>query len=108
MCSSLVARQAHNLEVVGSSPTPATNYCLTINVEFMKTMKQKGQLPIRVKESDVNAKLAQGFEFCPKSEWKEKVRNVTVEKVEKTESAENKPKAKKAKGNPKGKAKKTK
>jgi len=71
----------------------------------MKTMKQKGELPIRVKESEVNAKLAQGFEFCPKSEWKEKVRNVKVEKVEITEG---KPKAKKAKGNPKGKAKKTK
>ena len=31
--SSLVARQAHNLKVVGSNPTPATNY-LKINLNL--------------------------------------------------------------------------
>ena len=30
--SSLVARQAHNLKVVGSNPTPATNYFFFINI----------------------------------------------------------------------------
>ncbi len=28
--SSLVARQAHNLKVVGSNPTPATKFCQKI------------------------------------------------------------------------------
>lgn len=67
-------------------------------------MKQEGKLPIRVKESEVDSKLAQGFVFCPKSEWKDKVRNVKVEKPVETED---KPKSK-GKSNPKGKAKKTK
>lgn len=70
----------------------------------MKTMKQEGKLPIRVKESEVDSKLAQGFVFCPKSEWKDKVRNVKVEKPVETED---RPKSK-GKSNPKGKAKKTK
>lgn len=69
----------------------------------MKTVKQ-GTHIIRVKESEVDVKLKQGFVFCPKSEWKSKVRdNSQIVKTDEKSDTE-----KKVKGNPKGKAKKTK
>ena len=54
--SSLVARQAHNLEVVGSNPTPATNllslycklytnvYIMNINVHIVNKKKFGGKM----------------------------------------------------------------
>lgn len=68
----------------------------------MKTMKQ-GTNVVRVKESDVNSKLNQGYVFCSKSEWKTKVRDTQVVKTEVQSDVE-----KVASGNPKGKAKKNK
>lgn len=41
----------------------------------MKTMKLGNELPIRVKEDDVIRKLADGYKFCPRSEWKKFVRD---------------------------------
>ena len=35
----------------------------------MKTMK-KGKTIVRITEEEVKDYLKQGFEFCPKSEWK--------------------------------------
>ena len=37
--SSLVARQAHNLKVVGSNPTPATNPINMISPSYQKKHK---------------------------------------------------------------------
>jgi hypothetical protein len=48
----------------------------------MKTMKIRNELPVRVKESDVERKLDAGYVFCSRSEWKKNVRDVNVEKVE--------------------------
>ena len=39
--SSLVARQAHNLKVGGSNPSPATNLRLNFKIRFF-TINQKG------------------------------------------------------------------
>ena len=41
----------------------------------MKTMRKGTEPPIRVKESDVAKKLAEGFAFCNKEVWKKEVRN---------------------------------
>lgn len=71
----------------------------------MKTMKRGDEI-VRVKESEVKSKLTQGFDYCKKSEWKEKVRD--VKKQSPTESTEVATPAAKKKGKqtPKGKAKK--
>ena len=67
----------------------------------MKTMKLGNELPIRVKENDVDRKLASGFKFCSKSEWKKSVRDTgKSEKKEKSEdsvASENPKKEKKTK-----------
>jgi len=55
----------------------------------------------RVSEKEVSSLLRQGYNYCSKSEWKEKVR-VLVPKKE-TETTEKK----KGKQNPKGKTKKS-
>ena len=52
----------------------------------MKTMKLGNELPIRVKETDVDRKLAAGYKFCPRSEWKRLVRD--SDKAEKKENIE--------------------
>ena len=36
----------------------------------MKTMK-RGDDIVRIRETQVEAYLQQGYQFCPKSEWKE-------------------------------------
>ena len=65
----------------------------------MKTMKRGDEI-IRVHEEQVNAKLAQGFEYCKKSEWKSKVRDVNKGKTsievqsEKKQKQKQKPKSK--------------
>jgi hypothetical protein len=64
----------------------------------MKTMKQTTGVPVRVKESEVAGYLARGYSYCPKSEWKEKVRDVAAkakaEKKEKTTKSKEKKKNK--------------
>jgi len=55
----------------------------------------------RVSEKEVNSLLRQGYNFCSKSEWKEKVRVLAPKKENNLEEI------KKPKGNPKGKAKKS-
>lgn len=70
----------------------------------MKTMKLGEQIR-RVKEDVVYSHLAQGWTYCPRSEWKDKVRT-KVEK--KSEVVSEETETKKNKGNPKGKAKKNK
>ena len=66
----------------------------------MKTMKLGDQIK-RVSEKDVDRMHKEGWNYCPKSEWKEKVRAFQKPKEEPTEK-------KKGKGKPKGKAKKNK
>mgnify|MGYP005847196297 CR=1 FL=1 len=76
----------------------------------MKIMKL-GEEIRKVKEEQVNNYLSDGWSYCPRSEWKTKVRDPELKskKVEeKKEEGEGKQKEKKNKGNPKGKAKKTK
>ncbi|MFW6281287.1 MAG: hypothetical protein ACOC1O_00645 [bacterium] len=48
----------------------------------MKTMKKNDDIK-RVKEEKVNDYKELGYEFCPKKEWKEKVRDVNVQKQKK-------------------------
>lgn len=67
----------------------------------MKTMKH-GEEIRKVKEDQVKDYLAIGWNYCPRSEWKTKVRDVM--KAEKTEEVVEE--KEKKKGNPKGKAKK--
>lgn len=46
----------------------------------MKTMK-KGRKIVRVPESQVSSHILDGYKFCPKEEWKKKVRDkVSVKK----------------------------
>ena len=71
----------------------------------MKTMKLGDQIK-RVKEKEVIKMRKVGWDFCPKSEWKEKVR--AFQKPAKTEKTEKDvTEKKKGKQNLKGKAKKT-
>ena len=42
----------------------------------MKTIKNKTQEILRVKDTEVDAKLKAGWTLCPKSEWKKNVRGV--------------------------------
>lgn len=72
----------------------------------MKTMKRGDEI-IRVSESDVKSKLAQGFAYCQKSEWKQKVRDVNKGKTS-TECEKSETTKSKGKQTPKGKAKKSK
>ena len=60
----------------------------------MKTLKKNSKI-IRAKESDVNRYLTDGFEYCPKSEWKQMKNKPKVE-VE-TEDKVEQPKRKKKK-----------
>jgi hypothetical protein len=46
----------------------------------MKTMKQPNGTPVRVAEKQVNDFLKKGYMYCPKSEWKSKVRDVNKTK----------------------------
>lgn len=48
----------------------------------MKTMKLKDGAPVRVKESDVNRQLKQGYTFCPKADWKKLVRDFSKKSTE--------------------------
>jgi len=70
----------------------------------MKTMKL-GEEIRKVKEEQVNSYLENGWNYCPRSEWKTKVRDPEMKskKSEDVEIVEEK-----KKGNPKGKAKKNK
>ena len=38
--SSLVARKAHNLEVGGSNPSPATNLIYILNLDFLLSLRK--------------------------------------------------------------------
>lgn len=69
----------------------------------MKCMKLGDSIK-RVSEKEVSSLLRQGYNYCSKSEWKEKVRVLVPKKeTETVKSAEKK----KGKQNPKGKAKKS-
>lgn len=54
----------------------------------MKTMKLGTDTIVRVSEKDVESKLAVGYKFCTKSEWKEKVRVIKKKKEEIKENLE--------------------
>ena len=41
----------------------------------MKIMKLGKNLPVKVKDKDAAKKEKEGYVYCPKSEWKEKVRD---------------------------------
>lgn len=62
----------------------------------MKTLK-KGTKVIRAKESEVNRFIADGFEFCPKSEWKNLKTKPTKKAEETTEVVETAKKKKRKK-----------
>lgn len=70
----------------------------------MKTMKLGDQIR-RVKEEQVAMYLANGWNYCPRSEWKKKVRDVEVKKVEEVKD-ENPQKKNKQKQQKKNKSKK--
>ena len=42
----------------------------------MKILKLGKNLPVKVKEKDVEEKIKLGYIYCPRSEWKEKVRDI--------------------------------
>ena len=62
----------------------------------------------KVKEEQVDNHLSDGWQYCPRSEWKEKVRDSELKSKKVEEKEDGDQKEKKNKGNPKGKAKKTK
>jgi len=63
----------------------------------MKTLKLKNELPIRVKEKDVNSYLKMGYSYCPKSEYKTLVRDGKIENGEKQTKSIKQPTEKKKK-----------
>lgn len=50
----------------------------------MKTLKKDNKI-IRIKENKVDECLNVGYRFCPKSEWKKNVRDVSMKKKKKKE-----------------------
>ena len=50
-------------------------------------MKLGNELPIRVKDNEVDQYAKRGYKFCPKSEWKTLVRDTNKKKVTEQEPA---------------------
>ena len=59
----------------------------------MKTVK-KGKTIKRVSDKDAEQQVKSGWKYCPKQEWREKVRDVKVEKPKKKVSKKNERKRK--------------
>jgi len=59
----------------------------------MKTVKKKNKIE-RVSDKDAEARVKNGWEYCPKHEWREKVRDTkskkTTKKVAKNKNKKNK------------------
>lgn len=47
----------------------------------MKVMKLGDGLPIKVKDCDVDKCIKDGYIYCTKSEWKQKVRDADINKI---------------------------
>ena len=62
----------------------------------MKTMKKCSEI-VRVAKDQIEEHLKSGYFYCSKSEWKQKVRDKKVEKIEKPKENEEKIKSGKLK-----------
>lgn len=62
----------------------------------MKTVSKNGEI-LRLEDAEADSKVKSGWSFTPKSEWKQKVRDVNKKEKSEAEKADKKEKTKKEK-----------